>query len=265
MELGCSTILYGGHDLKLALRKIRAAGYRAVELCAIPGMAPHLNIGGGDACYREIKAMTDDYGLEIESIGASGNLSDRDRFLRVLDAASALGAPAVTTGPGGKPDDEASFKSVVETINNLAEEAAQRNVKLSIKPHVNNAVYNTETAHRFMQEVNRTRVGLNYDPTHIWRTPQQEVPEETVGKLLDDILTARIRDVKGRQLAIGPVEGQIAGNGDLNLPALAEQFKKVPNLRYVVLEIVGTKDMAVEEIDPIVQKSFDYLNPLFAE
>ncbi len=264
MELGCSTILYGGHDLGLALQKIRAAGYRAVELCAIPGMAPHLSIGEGDAYYREIKAMVEGHGLEIESIGASGNLGDRNCFLQVLDAASALGAPAVTTGPGGKSDDEASFKSVVETINSLAEEAVGRNVKLSIKPHVNNAVYNTDTAYRFMQEVDRNRVGLNYDPTHIWRTPQQEAPEETVGKILDYILTARIRDVKGRQLAIGPVEGQIAGNGDLNLPALAEQFKKVPNMQYTVLEIVGTKDMAVEEIDPVIQKSFDYLNPLFA-
>ena len=85
-----------------------------------------------------------------------------------------------------------------------------------------------------------------------------------MGRLLDYILTGRIRDVKGRQLAIGPVDGQIAGSGDLNLPALAEQFKKVPNLRYIVLEIVGTKEMPAEEIDPVIQKSFDYLNPLFA-
>ena len=264
MELGCSTILYGGQDLALALQKIQAAGYSAVELCAISGMAPHLNIGGGDAYYQGVKNMVADHGLAIESIGGSGSLRDRDLFLGVLDAAAAVGAPAVTTGAGGESDTEDSFKTVVETINGLTEEAAGRGVKISIKPHVKNAVYNTETARRFMQEVDRSWVGINYDPTHIWRTPQEEVPEETVGEILDSILTARIRDVTGRQLAIGPVEGQIAGNGDLNLPALAEQLKKAPDLRYVVLEIVGTKEMAVEEIDPVVQKSFAYLSPLFA-
>ena len=45
MELGCSTILYGGQDLSLALDKIAGAGYNAVEVCAIQNMAPHLNLG----------------------------------------------------------------------------------------------------------------------------------------------------------------------------------------------------------------------------
>jgi len=43
VELGCSTILYGGHPLASALEGIARAGYRAVELCAITGMAPHLS------------------------------------------------------------------------------------------------------------------------------------------------------------------------------------------------------------------------------
>ncbi len=114
-----------------------------------------------------------------------------------------------------------------------------------------------------MQEVDRDWVGLNYDPTHIWRTPEQEVPEETIGKILNYIFTARIRDVKGREQAIGPVENQVAGNGDLNLQGLADQFQKVPGLQYAVVEIVGTKNLSVEEIDSVVERSFSGLNPLF--
>jgi len=264
MQLGCSTILYGGHPLDVALDRIRAAGYAAVELCAIPGMAPHLRLGESPAYYRDVKSRIADRGLAVESIGASGTFGDRDKFLRVLDAAAAVGAPLVTTGAGGKMDDEASFREVVKAVNDAVGECRSRGVKLSVKPHVNNAVYDTDTAHRFMQEVDRAWVGLNYDPTHVWRNGKMEVPEQTLWKISDDILSLRIRDVKGRQTAIGPVEGQIAPNGDLNLPALAQEFKKLRRVEYAVLEIVGTKACTVAQVDDVIQRSFDYFQPLFA-
>lgn len=262
MQLGCSTILYGGQDLSLALDRIAATGYAAVEVCAIQSMAPHLNLGEDAAYYDGIKAAVADRGLAIDSVGGSGNLGDRDRFLQLLDATAAIGAPFVTTGPGGKTDDEDSFKEVVDNINGLAKEAASRGVKLSIKPHVKNAVYNTETAYRFMQEVDREWVGLNYDPTHIWRTPQEEVPEETMDKLLEYMISVRIRDVKTRALNICPVAQQVAGEGDLNLPAICEKLKGATNVKYAVLEIVGTKEMPVEEIDDVVKRSYEGFSAL---
>lgn len=262
MQLGCSTILYGGQDLSLALDKISETGYKAVEVCAIQNMAPHLELGETEAYYEGIKSAVAERGLAVDSVGGSGNIGDRDRFLQVLDAAAGIGAPFVTTGPGGTTDDEDSFKEVVEKINGLAEEGASRGVKLSIKPHVKNAVYNTETAYRFMQEVNRDWVGLNYDPTHIWRTPQEEIPEETCDKLLEYMISARIRDVKTRELNICPVPQQVAGEGDLNLPAIMAKLKTAPNVSYGVLEIVGTKEMPVDEIDDVIRRSYEGFSAL---
>ena len=263
MELGCSTILYGGYNLEVAMERIRAAGYRAIELCCIPGMAPHLDIGESDAYYRDIRRHAANHQLAIESLGASGNLDDGDRFLHILDAAASVSAPVVTTGPGGTPDDEKSFTATVDKINALAVQAARRGVRLSIKPHVGNAVYNTETAFRFMQRVDRRWVGINYDATHVWRSPQREVPEESIDRISEYILSLRIRDVKGRQTAIGPVENQVAGQGDMNLHAQAIAFRKIPGLKYAVLEIVGTRDMDVDDIDSVLRRSFDYFLPLF--
>lgn len=257
MELGCSTILYGGQNLTVALHKISEAGYKAVEICSIQGAAPHLELGKDGSYYAGVKQAALDRDLVIEGVGGSGNLGDRDRFLQLLDATAAIGATLVTTGPGGTSDDEDSFKTVVDNINSVATEAASRGVRLSIKPHVKNAVYNTETALRFIQEVDRDWVGINYDPTHIWRTPQEEVPEETMDSLLEHMLSIRIRDVKTRELNICPVAQQIAGEGDLNLPAIVAKLDTAPKIEYGVLEIVGTKDMAVDEIDDVVTRSFD--------
>ena len=75
--------------------------------------------------------------------------------------------------------------------------------------------------------------------------------------LLEHMLSIRIRDVKTRELNICPVAQQIAGEGDLNLPAIVAKLDTAPKIEYGVLEIVGTKDMALDEIDDVVTRSFD--------
>jgi len=267
MQPGCSTILYGGHSLDTALDGIRQAGYTAIELCAIPGMADHLSADEGDAYYREIRRHVADRGLAVESIGASTNLLDPDRrarFVRLIKAAALVGAPAITTGSGGVSDDDESYRTVVTTLNDLAKVAAAEGVTISIKPHVRAAVYSTPTALRFMAEVDRRWIGLNYDASHLWRA--HETPEESAKQLGPHLATARIRDAVSREPGgPGPVDQQIPGNGAMNLPAIARELSTIPRLRYTVLEIVGAKDLPIEDVQRVVQTSFDRLSRLFAQ
>ncbi len=266
MQLGCSTILFGGHPLDTALAGISRAGYATIELCAIPGMADHLPAEGSPDDYRLIRQKIADAGLIIESVGASTNLLDPDRrarFVRLLQAAALLGAPAITTGPGGVSDDEASFRQVVAVLRDLARAAADTGVKISLKPHVRQAAYNTPTALRLMAEVDSPWVGLNYDPSHLWRA--QETPEAAIPALRPYILTARIRDAVSREPGgPGPVEQQIPGQGAMNLPAIAQGLKTVPTLRSVVLEIVGARDLPAEAVQQVIERSKQALDRYFA-
>src|ERR1051325_9074748 len=104
MQLGCSTLLYGALPLDTALNSIASAGYKAVELCAIQGMANHLPDDLSKAEYTEIAQRVADRGLAIESLGISTNILDGQaafRLVRLLRAASVMGVPFITTGPGG--------------------------------------------------------------------------------------------------------------------------------------------------------------------
>lgn len=265
MKLGCSTILYGGHPLEAALSGIHRAGYAAIELCAIPGMADHLSADASPEDYRALRQTVADQGLAVESIGASTNLLDperRSRFVRLLRAAPLLGAPAITTGSGGVSDDEASFRAVVVTISELAKIAADVGVRISLKPHVRAAVYSTPTALRFMAEVDPRWIGLNYDASHLWRANEQ--PEESLRSLGPSLATARIRDAVSREPGgPGPVEQQIPGNGAMNLPAIAAELAAIPGLSATVLEIVGTKDQPLDVIQNVVQRSHERMQELF--
>jgi sugar phosphate isomerase/epimerase len=265
VQLGCSTILYGGHTLDAALAGSKAAGYAAIELCSIPGMGEHLSADEGADYYRQIRQVVADHGLAIESIGASTNLLDpnrRTRFIRLLKAAAILGAPAITTGSGGISDDEESLRTVVTTIGELARVAADQGVRISIKPHVRAAVYSTPTALRFVEEVDRRWVGLNYDASHLWRA--NETPEESLKQLGPYLATARIRDAVSREPGgPGPVDQQIPGNGAMKLRDIAAELASLPSLDCTVLEIVGTKDQPLEAIQRVVDVSYHRLEEMF--
>jgi sugar phosphate isomerase/epimerase len=258
MDIGCSTILYGGHSLAAALDGIRGAGYRAIELCAITGMAPHVDVSDDPVAVRR---QIEDAGLVVESIGASGRLAKPDEFRRLIELTGFLGAPAITTGTGGASNDEDSFEQVVQSFRELATVAADRGVVISVKPHVNQAVYNTPTARRFIDAVNSPAVGLNLDASHLIRAGED--PVQAFADLAPYVATARVRDATRGVAGPGPVERQIPGNGDLDVLALARAITALPRPRYAVLEIVGTKDMPLDEVQRVVQTSCERLVDLF--
>ena len=156
---------------------------------------------------------------------------------------------------------------MVELVNAAAVRTSQAGIKLSLKPHVNNAVYSTETALRLMQEVDREWVGINFDASHIWRTAVAEDPVESLQQLRDYTATLRIRDNRvSREGPIGPVETQIPGKGAIDLPALAEVMSTIDHVPYVTLEIVGTHggtDTSLCEVQRVVEESIAYLKPMF--
>jgi sugar phosphate isomerase/epimerase len=279
MKLGCSTILFGGYSLDEALDGIAKAGYAGIELCARPGMAPHVEMGKPDSYYLNIRDKVAARGLFIESMAGTGGISiSSDDFPQVLEAAKLMGVPFIAEGAGGEspqveddrfsPEFESSLRGFVDIVNHAAEHAAAYGVKLTIKPHVGTAVYSQETILRAMKEVDREWVGINYDPSHIWRSAElQQDPVEVLKAVKEYVFTLRIRDNRAsRERPIGPVEKQIPGNGAMDLPALAEVMKTIEQAPCATLEIVGTHGgtgYALEDVQDVIERAFAYLQPLF--
>ncbi len=267
MKLGCSTILYGKQKVDDALVGIKQAGYSAIELCAIPGMGLHVEPGWSEAEYADLKSRIVDRGLAIESIGATGNdpydSSAESGFRRLMEAAAVLGAPALTTGSGGASGNADDMKRAVDNYNDLAEFGSKVGVKVSIKPHVGGVVHNTPSSLEFMSQVDTDWIGLNVDSSHLWRAqPEWEAGEDSIPKLAPYILTARIRDTLTHEPPIGSVETQVPGGGAMDLKAIMCAFSEVPGLSFVTLEIVGTADWDLEQIQERVASSHEVLWPL---
>jgi sugar phosphate isomerase/epimerase len=224
-------------------------------------MAPHISPDTplGDAA--DVRSRLSDLGLAVESIGASGQLGNLASFEQLMRLGQALGAPAITTGSGGRSDDEPSFRAVLATMRRLAEIAAATGVALSIKPHVNQAVYDSRSAERFMGEVDPRYVGLNVDASHLLRAGEE--PADAIRALAPHVATARIRDAIRNVDGPGTVEQQIPGRGDLDMAALAAAIAALPRPRYAVLEIVGAKALPLEGVQSIVAAAHTSLEALF--
>jgi sugar phosphate isomerase/epimerase len=267
MKLGCSTILYGQHGVDDALAGISQAGYSAIELCAIPGMGLHVEPGRSEAEYTDLKRRITDRELAIDSIGATGNdpydASPESGFRRLMEAAAILGAPALTTGSGGESGNKEDMLRAADVFNGLAEFGKGLGVKVSVKPHVGGVVHNTPSSLEFMSLVDTDWIGLNVDASHLWRAqPDWEAGEESIPKLAQYILTARIRDTLDHDAPIGPVETQVPGGGAMDLKAVMCAFAEVPGLEYVTLEIVGTAGWDLDQIQERVASSHEVLWPL---
>lgn len=252
MKLGCSTLLFGGYDLDTALEGISRAGYEAIELVSIPGMGVHFEPDRPDEYYEKIKQKVADAGLVIESVGVAGGFNS-DRFETLVKAAAALGAPYVSTSSGGESGDEQYWAAMMRRMKFARVCARVHGVKLSFKPHVRGAVHNLESAKRFAQANDSPWVGLNIDNTHLQR--EGDDPIEAVKQLSDWIFTARIRDYKSEDMSIGPVENQIPGKGMADVKGYYEALCQVPGLEYVVVEMVGSKDFALDEVQRVIEET----------
>ncbi len=273
-QIGCSTLLYRHFSLAQALNGIRQAGGYAVELCGRPAVgkqSTHLDLKQGDQFDDHCKVIDElivQNSLWIESIAVSGHQLDQPLVLeRLTTAAHLLNVETITVSSGGLAHNDASFSQFIEKVNRVSLALAGSKIRLSIKPRVGRSVCDISSIQRLMTEVNQQWVGINFDPTHLYRS--QVDPVQAITDLQPYILNLRIRDHQLSQEAkVGPVETQIPGNGVLDLAGMTNKMKQLPTISAVVLEIIRLHKPpkpSLEEVQQIVTTSFNYLKPMLFE
>jgi sugar phosphate isomerase/epimerase len=194
MQLGCNTVLFSSVDLATALTHIAWAGYQHVELAAVAGMCEHVSPALDPAGVREVRRMLADHGLEATAMEAA--TTDRTRLEALFALAGDLGVPIVNVGSGGVTGDEESTRQAIAHIGELAGLAGRYGVRLAVKPHVGQAIYNGATALRLMDAVREPALGLNFDPSHLFRAGEE--PQEVARRWGAHIITSHIRDCPHR-------------------------------------------------------------------
>jgi sugar phosphate isomerase/epimerase len=258
MKLGCNTVVLGMTDLKSALQHVAWAGYKYVELAAIAGMCEHVTLGQDP---EEVKGLLAEAGLEGTAMEAATN--DRERLIGLFALAKAVGIGIVNIGSGGKTGDEDSTREAIERMRDFAKLAGDAGVKLAVKPHVGQAIHNAETGLRLMNEVDEPAIGLNFDPSHLFRAA--ETPEEVAPRWGEKIITSHFRDCPWREGSPGSPDQQIPGRGIVNIPATLKALQSIGYSGPLNLEVIGAGGWELSRAMGIVAESRGYLHRCLQE
>lgn len=237
MKLGANSVLFGGHDLETAFQYIAMCGYDGIELSAIDGMSEHLVLNRWQELAPQIKALSRQHNLPILAMEQPSQ--DPAQMEKAFAAAAEIGIPIINCGPGGKANDESTFQGVVDSLGRLADLAGTFGVTLCFKAHVGQYVDNTPTTLKVLAALDLPSLGLDMDPSHIWRAGED--PVEAISAVAKRIRHVHIRDCKGRQQNPGTPQMQANGRGDINLLGYIRVLHENGYTGPVDLEIIGAK------------------------
>jgi sugar phosphate isomerase/epimerase len=258
MKLGANSVLFGGFDLETAFRQIALAGYDGIELSAIQGMSEHLVLDRWREIVPQALDLAQSHGLELLAIEQPSH--DAALMEAAFQSAAALGIGIVNCGPGGKTGDEESFAQSISTLSRLAEKAADHGVTLCVKAHVGAAIHDTPTTLRLMEEIPSSALGIDMDPSHIYRAGEN--PVEALAAVIGRVRHVHIRDCRGRsphgdlrQQGPGKPETQANGRGDIDLLGYVRVLHENGYGGPVDLEIIGAKDYALVQCSVIAAEA----------
>jgi sugar phosphate isomerase/epimerase len=261
LKVGCNTVLFAGVDLATALEHVAHAGYEYVELAAIRGMCEHINPDLGDEHARQVRGLLEEHGLTVTAMEAA--TTERERLEKLFVLAGEIGIQIVNIGSGGQSGDEESTKKSIENIADLAELAGEHGLTLAVKPHVGQAIYNRDTALRLVDEVRAPALGLNFDPSHLFRADEE--PQEVAHRWKGHIATSHFRDCASREQAVGPPENQIPGRGIVDIPATLKALKDTGYDGPLNLEVIGAFDYTLARAMGVAAESRGYLRRCLQE
>ena len=236
MKLAFSTNAY----LQLLLRRGRAAGWRKIGYRGVEIMAdvPHAwpayllrRAEAGDARRRwpsNTLAISNINSFMMHAVNdprqkywhPSWIEPDRhyrqiriDHTKRALTLAKELGAPCITTEPGGPVEPgqswSAALKLFVEMIKPVADHAEKEGVLLLVEPEPGLLIETADQFLEFMQHIDSPAVGMNFDIGHAYCV--KDDPATTIPRVAKYIRHFHLEDIAATRVHqhLVPGEGAI--------------------------------------------------------
>ena len=256
MKLAFSTNAYLNFSFAEAVRRLARIGYRGVEVMAdVPHAWPAWMLEEQKQAIRQNLA---DNGLAISNVNAfmmhavndprqrywhpSWIEPDRhyrrirvDHTRRALTLARELGAPCITTEPGGPVEPGASrsaaLRLFVEELKPVIEHAEKEGVLLLVEPEPGLLVETADQFLELMSHLDSPAVGLNFDIGHFYCVGDD--PTATVPKLGRHIRHVHLEDIAATRVH----HHLIPGEGAIDFRATLRAFQAIGYPGWVTIEL----------------------------
>jgi L-ribulose-5-phosphate 3-epimerase len=153
---------YHSYTFEESLAGIAEAGYKGVELSAVPGWTDHVDL---DAPPDDVRARLDHYGLTPVSLSGHSDLTSKAGLAHGVKAvrwAAAYGIPIVNTAIGGHWSEDEDESAFLANIDELADSAASAGVVVALEIHGDIMASGAKTR-PLLERIGREEVRVNYD------------------------------------------------------------------------------------------------------
>src|SRR3954447_9472578 len=186
---------YHSYSHDEALQGIAEAGYKAVQLAAVPGWTEHVALA---ADHGELRSKLAGYGLEPVSLSAHSDLTTADGLAHGIKAvrwAADYGIPIVNTAVGGHQSADENESAFLANIGAMADEADKAGIKIGLEIHGDIMASGAITL-PLLEKIGRDSVGINYDTANVVFYSGDTAIED-IPKVVDKLVHVHLKESKG--------------------------------------------------------------------
>ena len=277
MKLAFSSNAYLNHPLDETLARLAGFGYQGVEVLAdVPHAWP---AGLLPAQRRAMRAMIEQSGLAISNINAfmMNAVADprqpywhpawtepyapyrairREHTIRALELARDLGAPNITTEPGGPAfagqSREQALDIFYEELMPCVDAAARLEVPLLIEPEPDLLIERCDEYLEFIQRIDSPWVGLNFDIGHAYCVGED--PQDWIARMAPYTKHYHFEDIADTRVH----KHLIPGRGAIDFAATLQAIAKTGYDGWITIELYPY----INEPDVAAREAFEYMTAL---
>lgn len=255
MQLAFSTNAYLNHSFADAVRRLATIGYRGVEIMAdVPHawpayLLPEQKQGIRDALAANRLAISNINAFMMHAVNDSRQKYWHpswiepdahyrqvriDHTKRCLTLAKELGAPCITTEPGGPLEGRKwsdCLKLFIEMLKPVVEHAEKEGVPLLVEPEPDLLIETADQYLEFASKIQSPMLGLNFDIGHFYCVKDEPAP--TVHKLKDHIRHVHLEDIAATRVH----HHLIPGEGVIDFASTLKSLKDVGYDGWVTIEL----------------------------
>jgi sugar phosphate isomerase/epimerase len=256
LSLAFSTNAYLRFSFAEAVRRLAALGYQGVEIMAdVPHAWPAYLLEEHKQAIRDVLAQ---HQVQISNINAfmMHAVSDPRQLYwypswiepdphyrqvrithtkRALTLARELGAPCITTEPGGpvEPGDSwsAALKLFVEGLKPVAEHAEKEGVLLLVEPEPGLLIETADQFLELMRHLDSPAVGLNFDIGHAYCVGDD--PATTIPRLAPYIRHFHLEDIAATRVH----HHLVPGDGAIDFRATLKAIQAIGYRGWITIEL----------------------------